>query len=288
MQAAQAESLSPTLRSGTIEDAEECGRIMFEAFHTIGPPDFPSVEVATVAARMLLSHPGFYSVVAEIDGRVAGSNFLDERSPIAGVGPITVDPAAMNRSIGRQLMVAVMDRAEQRHAPGVRLVQTAYHYRSLSLYTKLGFDTRETLSVLQGKPLALQIPGHEVRLATREDLPACNELCRRIHGVDRGGELLDAIGQATVHVVERLGNITGYSTGIGLFQHAVGATNDDLKALIGAAPEFSGTGFLLPSRNGEVFRWCLAKGLRVVSQSTLMTIGLYNEPAGAYLPSITY
>ena len=84
MQAAQAQSLSPTLRAGTIEDAKECGRIIFEAFHTIGPPDFPSVEVATFVARMLLSHPGFYSVVAELDGRVAGSNFLDERSPIAG------------------------------------------------------------------------------------------------------------------------------------------------------------------------------------------------------------
>lgn len=73
-----------------------------------------------------------------------------------------------------------------------------------------------------------------------------------------------------------------------MFHHAVGATNDDLKGLIGAAPEFSGTGFLLPSRNGEVFRWCLAQDLRVVSQTNLMTIGLYNEPAGAYLPSITY
>jgi hypothetical protein len=124
MQPAQAQSLSPTLRTGTIDDAEECGRIMFEAFRTIGPPDFPSVEVATLAARMLLSHPGFYSVVAELGGRVAGSNFLDERSPIAGVGPITVDPPAMNRSIGRQLMVAVMDRAEQLRVPGVRLVQT--------------------------------------------------------------------------------------------------------------------------------------------------------------------
>jgi hypothetical protein len=149
-----------------------------------------------------------------------------------------------------------------------------------------GAEGEDSPTLKLGKKL--QIPGHEVRLATREDLPACNELCRRIHGVDRGGELLDAIGQATAHVVERLGKITGYSTGIGLFQHAVGATNDDLKALIGAALEFSGTGFLLPSRNGEVFRWCLAKGLRVVSQSILMTIGLYNEPAGAYLPSITY
>ena len=80
----------------------------------------------------------------------------------------------------------------------------------------------------------------------------------------------------------------GYSTAIGWFHHAVGETNDDLKALIAAAPSFLGPGFLLPSRNGELFRWCLANNLRVVAQATLMTIGLYNEPAGAYLPSILY
>jgi hypothetical protein len=44
----------------------------------------------------------------------------------------------------------------------------------------------------------------------------------------------------------------------------------------------------VPTRNGELFRWCLASGLRLVQQMTLMTIGLYNEPAGAYLPSIHY
>jgi hypothetical protein len=34
--------------------------------------------------------------------------------------------------------------------------------------------------------------------------------------------------------------------------------------------------------------WCLKAGLRIVRQSTLMTIGLYNEPQGAWLPSIGY
>jgi len=33
---------------------------------------------------------------------------------------------------------------------------------------------------------------------------------------------------------------------------------------------------------------CLANGFRLVMQMTLMTIGLYNEPAGAYLPSVLY
>ena len=55
--------------------------------------------------------------------------------------------------------------------------------------------------------------------------------------------------------------------------------------LLGAASEFSGSGFLLPTRNHEVLAWCLGNGLR---QMTLMTVGLYNEPNGAYLPSILY
>ena len=65
-------------------------------------------------------------------------------------------------------------------------------------------------------------------------------------------------------------------------------TNRDLIALIAAAPEYSGPGFLLPTRNHEVFSWCLDRGLRLVMQMTLMTIGVYNEPRGAYLPTILY
>jgi predicted N-acetyltransferase YhbS len=282
-----------TIRSGKSEDAEECGRICYEAFKSIAEqhnftPDFPSVEIATAVVGALLSHPGFYTVVAELDGKVVGSNFLDERGPIAGVGPITVDPKVMNRSIGRSLMQAVMNRSAERQVAGTRLVQIAWHFRSLSLYTKLGFDTRETLSLFQGRPLALNIAGFAVRPATDADLAACNALCSRVHGHDRGGELVDGIRRGGAKVVERLGRITGYATGIGFFEHAVGETNDDLKALIGAADAFAGPGFFVPSRNGELFRWCLAHNLTVVNQGTLMTVGLYNEPHGAYLPSISF
>ena len=89
-------------------------------------------------------------------------------------------------------------------------------------------------------------------------------------------------------VVEREGRVTGYATVIGFFGHAVGETNRDLEALIGAAKEFAGPGFLLPIRNGEVFRWCLEQGLRVTQPLTLMSKGSYDEPAGAFLPSILY
>src|SRR5712692_552218 len=99
-------SMNLQLRRGTREDAEACGVIDFEAFKSISsqhnfPWDFPSVEIATAVTTTMLSNSGFYCVVAELDGRIVGSNFLDERNPIFGVGPISVDPAVQNQTIGR-------------------------------------------------------------------------------------------------------------------------------------------------------------------------------------------
>jgi GNAT superfamily N-acetyltransferase len=282
-----------TLRLGTPDDADRCGTICYEAFKTIAehhqfPADFPSPAVAAANFTRWLSHPEYYVVVAEQDGRLLGSNVLDERSTIAGVGPITVDPTVQNRTIGRQLMQALLQRVAERQRPGVRLCQAAYHNRSLSLYTTLGFEVREPLVTLQGPPLAVQIPGHAVRRATEGDLDGCHALCRRVHGHDRGGELLEAVTDGTAAVVEHGGRVTGYATVVGFSGHAVGESNADLQALIGAASEFAGPGFLLPTRNGELFRWCLAHGLRVVQPLTLMSLGLYNEPRGVFLPSIIY
>ena len=49
---------------------------------------------------------------------------------------------------------------------------------------------------------------------------------------------------------------------------------------------FPGLCLLLATRNGELFSWALQNGLRLVHQMNLMTTGLYNEPAGAFLPSV--
>lgn len=281
------------VRAARPEDAERCGIICHDAFRNIAgqhnfPPDFPTPQVAVDLLGSLLANPNVYGIVAEADGHVVGSNFLWETAVIAGVGPITIDPAVQNGSAGRALMEDVLARAREQRFAGVRLVQAAYHGRSLALYTKLGFDAREPLSTLQGPPVQAKIQGYAVRPATPADLGACNQLTLRLHGYERGQELLGAIEQGTATVVEHDGRISGYATAIGFFGHAVGESNEDLKALIGAAPNYPGPGFLLPTRNGELLRWCLARGLRIVQPMTLMSIGLYNEPDGAFLPSILY
>jgi predicted N-acetyltransferase YhbS len=281
------------IRRARPEDAGACGRICFDAFNTLNmrhgfPCDFPAPEATTGVVSMLFSHPGFYCVVAEIGGRIAGSNCVDERSKIAGVGPITIDPEVQNRRIGRTLMEAVINRSRERGAAGMRLVQAAFHNRSLSLYASLGFEVREPLACMQGRTLQRTVAGCAVRKARLDDLEACNDLSRRIHGFDRGGELKDAIGQGSALVVEREKRVAGYATALAFFGHATAETNPDLQALIASVDSFGGSGILVPSRNGALFQWCLANGLRVVQPLTLMSTGLYSEPAGAWLPSITY
>jgi predicted N-acetyltransferase YhbS len=177
-----------TLRPGRPEDATVCGTICYEAFKTIAeqhsfPTNYASPEVAIERMVTRLAHPGVYAVVAELDGRVVGSNFLDERDAIAGLGPITVAPTVQNRTIGRHL---------------------------------------------------------------------------------------------------------GYATAIGVSGHAVGETTGAVQALIGGAPAFERGGFLVPLCHGELFRWCLSAGFRVAAPQTLMSLGFYQEPAGAFLPSILY
>ncbi len=282
-----------TIREAVVGDWQEAGRICYEAFATLArkhgfPPDFPTVEAAALPIKWLIEHPEIYGVVAERDGRIIGSNFMDERSIISAIGPISIDPAEQDRGVGRALMQAVLDRAVQRKAPGVRLLQLAYHNRSLGLYAKLGMDVRGSYAAMYGPPIRQKTPGYDIRPATEADAAACNALCLRVHGHTRPGEVRDAIADGTARVVERLGRITGYTTKINYFAHSVAETTDDLKALICEAEDFGTPGYLVPLRNAELFRWSLAHGLKVFFVLNMMTIGIYQEPEGAYMPSVGY
>jgi GNAT superfamily N-acetyltransferase len=290
---AHPQSATVTIRVATKDDTQAAGKICYDAFAAISnahnfPPDVPALEMGIGLMVALFSAPGFYCVVAEVGGRVVGSNCLDERAVIHGLGPITVDPSVQNLGVGRKLMHDVLERSKQRNAAGVRLVQAAFHNRSLSLYAGLGFDVREPLSCMQGRTTQRSVAGCTVRKAESADLESCNALSHRVHGFDRGADLAHAIEEGTAKVVERGGNITSYATDLAFYGHATAASNQDMQALIASAESFGGPGILVPSRNAELFRWCLANGLRVTQPMTLMTSGLYNDPAGAYLPSILF
>jgi hypothetical protein len=107
-----AEATSPHRSWSAGRDPKTRNRLVksaYEAFRTLNdrhafPPDFPAPSVAIDVVSMMFSHSRFYCVAAEFEGQLVGSNCLDERGPIAGIGPITVEPTVQDRGVGRSLM----------------------------------------------------------------------------------------------------------------------------------------------------------------------------------------
>jgi GNAT superfamily N-acetyltransferase len=283
-----------TIREVEPGDTEACAQICFEAFggiqdHHRFPRDFPVLEAATGLMGMWIPHPSIWGVVAELDGRIVGSNFLDERDPIRGVGPITVDPHGQNAGVGRRLMEAVLGRGEG--APGIRLLQDAFHMRSLSLYESLGFDVKEPVAVIGGKPSGRPADEVEVRVLQESDLDECEALCKKVHGFERTNELRDSIQAFKPFVAARNGRITAYASSVVFWplNHGVAESEEDMKALLlgAAAAVNEPIVFLVPLRS-ELFRWSLGAGLRLVKPMNLMALGEYQEPRGSWFPSVLY
>ena len=54
--------------------------------------------------------------------------------------------------------------------------------------------------------------------------------------------------------------------------------------------EFRGAGIVKHASDllSDLLRWCLGNGLRVIQPMTLMSVGLYNDPSGVWLPSVLF
>ena len=283
-----------TLRAPEPGEVEALSQIVFDAFGSIHDHhrfdrDFPSVEAAIGMLSAWVPHPKIWGVVAEIDGRIVGSNFLDERDSIRGVGPITIDPDAQNAGVGRRLMEAVIERG--RDAEGIRLLQDGFHMRSLSLYTSLGFDVTAPCIVMSGKPRSGPVDGVRVRPLEESDLDACAALCEKVHGFERTGALRDSLGMGTPFVAERDGRIVGYASAPTFWpmSHGVAETEEDLCALLqGAAAQVNEPIALLVPLQSGLFKWGLKEGLRAVKPMNVMALGSYQEPRGGWYPSVIY
>jgi predicted N-acetyltransferase YhbS len=200
--------MSLIIRSIRQADAETCGKIGFQAHKAISsahgyPSEQPSFEFAVGMIKTLLANPNSWGALAERDGKILGSIFLHvfPPSPVAAIGPLTVDPSAQG-GVGRALMEASLMEARKRNYDQVRLVQSPSHLRSFVLYTKCGFTLREPLFLMHGNPVPsiLGKMKHDVRAARSEDISACNEICISVHGFSREMELRQAIDQRVANV----------------------------------------------------------------------------------------
>ena len=294
MSSSQASPAGLQLVRAESQHVGEMGRICYEAFKDLHdrhrfPLDLPNAAVARQVLGMLVSRSDFCSVVALLDGQVAGSNFLSLSDPVAGIGPVTVEPCHHGKDIGRALMQDVVDHGRRRGIERIRLMQETMNVGSLSLYASMGFDSREEVAYMQAAAAAAEDPS--IRPVTDQDLPAVEELSAGIYRASRRNEVAAAIHYGFSPLLrERDRRVTGYLIP-GMFGHGVAESEDDACALVGEMarrlpPHVAR--FFCPVREASFFRRVLKMACQTIKVWTLMTLGPYEPPREVWMPSVLY
>jgi GNAT superfamily N-acetyltransferase len=282
-----------TLMRPTPEHAPELGRIGHEAFKELYdrlglPLPGPSAAAGQQAVEMFMGRGDIYSVAALLDGKPVGSNFMWLLDAVAGIGPLTVDPACQGQGIGRALMRDALAHAKREGIEQVRLMQDSFNAASLSLYASLGFAVKEAVAYLHAVPAAASDP--TIRPVTAADLPTIEDLSTRIYRVSRRNEAAAASELGSTPLLrERAGRVTGYF--MAPSGHGVAETEDDALALIGeAAVRFSPrpTRFYCPLSEAALYRKALRAGHRTIKVMNLMALGPYEPPTTVWMPSVLY
>jgi ribosomal protein S18 acetylase RimI-like enzyme len=277
-------------------DVGRVGEIIVTAFNELYarhgfPPAFPSVDVGVLLARSYLQLEPQECFVAEEGGKIVGSGFLHLRGKTAGIGPITVAPAAQSKGAGKELMMTVLRAG--RHCPSLRLVQDTFNTTSFPLYSKLGFVAHGTIALLSGKDVrpTSRPRGIAIREANDEDIARLAKLDTQLTGITRPQDLQFFLRQASQPMSFLDGKLSGYVCQLPLgdavfLGPAAAADPAVLKALISYIAEKEPGKELrmrFPVRHHELLVDLLKMGFRIERRETYMVRGPWKAPKGVEL-----
>ncbi|MDP8921263.1 MAG: GNAT family N-acetyltransferase [Chloroflexota bacterium] len=186
-----------TIRPLERGDLDEADRIMRLAFGTfVGLPDPATFmgDAGYVRTRWLADPAAAFA--SDVDGELAGSNFVATWGSVGFFGPLTVRPDLWDRGVGKRLLEPALDLLETRRTRHTGLFTFAHSPKHLGLYHRFGFAPR-FLTAIMSKPVA---PGpRAIRWSKYSDVPeperancldACRELTDRIYpGLDLRQEI---------------------------------------------------------------------------------------------------
>lgn len=224
-----------------------------------------------------------HPIVALLDGEVAGSTWLRLSDEVIAFEDVNVAPSMQGKGIARPLMQYGIKTAQEKGYERIRLTQSGHNSKALSLYASLGFETKESFAEMSNP--ASPEASEDIRAATKNDLDAIAQFCKKMYKVNRRAEISDYIGRGVpCFIMERNGEIVGYKVGN---SHGIAQTEDDALALAShTAREFPGNvKFHCPMGLSNFFQKAIKAGCQVGEIHNIMAIGPYETPDGAWMPS---
>ncbi len=140
------------IRHMTEEDIQEAGRIIRLAFGTFrGKEDPENYRADSRYAYPRYNADPSASFVAELNGKVIGSNFGLRWGSVGIFGPLTIHPDFWDKGIGSKLMESVVECFEKwgvTHSGAMTFANSPKH---INLYRKFGYHPRFLIPVMSKK-----------------------------------------------------------------------------------------------------------------------------------------
>jgi len=237
------------------------------------PLEFPSRGCTRGLMSWCVDHTQGLIAVSKEDGRILGSVFNDEcdldgideekngkEETMAGgvslssavpcavrCGPWSVAHESRNGGVGRALLQQLISQSIRHGARSLRLIQISANTGSLSLYSSLGFESREPVAMWIGRMrpecIAAAVKQHacryQVREMTMKDVKACDAMHIDALGITRAPSMRRAIADTSSRVqrwvIEEKNRIVGFTTGLDEVGITIATSESALQFLLATA-----------------------------------------------------
>ncbi|CAD7699516.1 unnamed protein product [Ostreobium quekettii] len=296
------------IRRASEGDCEPAAQIIQDSFGdfwaSVGQPEIalPPRDEDDIAKQMVTfkaQHPNAIVFVAmAVDGEgneseMIGTNGIDLRDGIGGIGVLSVATKNHGRGVGRALMEVVMESSEKRGGRGVSLTVNAANVRAFSLYASLGFRVVEFCVDVEGRVSDEEeaaildraaAQGLTVREMVADDVPLCDRLFAKSFGFSRINGLRDSQagrdgfqGKTALVVTRRSASggdeIVGYTTLISITGHYLAESEDVMQTMVAYGSRMlkstskpaKASLRVMTHHNPALLMWAMKAGLRVKS-----------------------